>query len=157
MQPERWRMIRRFGEPVEDGRIYIHRPGVYAVLLLGRDVLLTYQASPDPEYQLPGGGVDPGEQPLAALHREVHEETGWSISPVRRLGAYRRFTYMPDYKIHAEKVCTLYLARPVRRHGPPSEPGHSELWAPIDVAAEIITNEGERGFLKKIVQHGLAC
>lgn len=144
-------MIRRFGEPVKRGQTYTHRPGVYAVLLLGQDILLTHQAEPEPEFQLPGGGIDPGEQPLAALHREVREETGWSIDPIRRLGTYRRFAYMPDYDLWAEKVCTLYLARPIRRHEPPTEPGHLAFWASIEAAAEIITNEGERACLKQMI------
>ena len=73
-------MIRRYGEPVVAGQIYRRRPGVYAILLRGDDILLTHQAEPDNEFQLPGGGIDPGEHPLPALHREVMEETGWRIA-----------------------------------------------------------------------------
>ncbi|MES2550371.1 MAG: NUDIX domain-containing protein, partial [Pseudomonadota bacterium] len=76
-------MIRRYGEPVKPGQRYTRRPGVYAVLLEGDHILATHQASPVPEFQLPGGGIDKGEQPIAALHREVFEETGWKIA-VRR-------------------------------------------------------------------------
>ena len=83
-------MIRRVGERVSEGRRYVLRPGVYAILRRGDRVLLTHQAAPTPELQLPGGGIDPGEQPLAALHREVYEETGWSMRIDRRLGAFRR-------------------------------------------------------------------
>jgi 8-oxo-dGTP pyrophosphatase MutT (NUDIX family) len=83
-------MIRRFGEPAVAGQKYRIRPGAYAVLVLGGDVLLTYQQDPEPEFQLPGGGIDPGESPIRALHREVFEETGWSIAAVpRRIGAFR--------------------------------------------------------------------
>ena len=78
-------MIRRFGEPLVRGQSYRIRHGVYAVLPHGRDVLLTHQAEPEPEFQLPGGGIDPGESPLRALHREVFEETGWSIAAPRRI------------------------------------------------------------------------
>ncbi|NJM44550.1 MAG: DUF924 family protein [Brachymonas sp.] len=95
-------MIRRFGERVVAGQRYCVRPGVYAVLCLDGDVLLTYQEEPDAEFQLPGGGIDPGESPLRALHREVFEETGWTIAAPRRLGAFRRFAYMPY--MHSESV-----------------------------------------------------
>lgn len=144
-------MIRRFGESVVAGQRYRRRAGVYAVLIAGGEVLLTHQAEPEPEVQLPGGGIDPGEQPIAALHREVFEETGWSIALERRLGAFRRFAYMPDYDLWAEKLCAVYLARPVRMLGPPSEPGHTALWAPIDVAARLLDNAGERHFLEALL------
>ncbi len=140
-------MIRRFGEPFRPGQRYRRRPGVYAVLLQGDRLLATHQAEPVPEYQLPGGGIDPGEQPIAALHREVFEETGWKIAITRRLGAFRRFTYMPEYDLWAEKLCTVYLARPVRPLGPPSEAGHSAVWLPVDQALRHLGNEGDRAML----------
>ncbi|MCC0063446.1 MAG: NUDIX hydrolase [Defluviimonas sp.] len=144
-------MIRRVGEPVERGRRYGLRPGVYAILLRGHEVLLTHQAEPEPEVQLPGGGIDPGEQPVRALHREVFEETGWAISAPRRLGAFRRFVYMPEYDKWAEKLCTVYLARPTLRLGPPSEPGHTAIWASATVAAGILGNEGDRAFMRALL------
>lgn len=137
-------MIRRFGEPVEKGRRYRLRVGAYAVLPRGGALLLTHQAEPVPELQLPGGGVDPGESPLAALHREVFEETGWRIAPLRRLGAFRRFTYMPEYDLWAEKLCHIYLARPVRRLAAPQEPGHTALWLPAEEAEKRLGNPGDR-------------
>lgn len=141
-------MNRRFGEPPERGRTYRRRAGVYAVLWRAGDVLLTHQAEPVPEVQLPGGGIDAGESPLQALHREVREETGWHIQPLRRLGVYRRFTFMPEYDLWAEKLCTLYLARPTRRIGPPSEPGHTALWMPAATAVTALDNDGDRHFLR---------
>ena len=139
--------MRRFGEPVQPGQHYRARPGVYAVLLDKGRVLTTHQAEPVPEFQLPGGGIDPAEHPIQALHREVFEETGWKIEIVQRLGAYRRFTYMPEYDKWAEKICAIYLARPVLRLGPPSEPGHTAVWMTRAEALDRITNEGDRAFL----------
>lgn len=141
-------MIRRYGDPIVSGKHYVRRPGVYALLPRGGELLLTHQARPVPEFQLPGGGIDPGESPLAALHREVWEETGWRIAAPRRIGAFRRFTYMPEYEIWAEKLCTVYVARPVRALGDPVEPGHSALWATADTAAEIVGNDGDRAFVR---------
>lgn len=144
-------MIRRYGESVQADVRYQRRPGVYAVLLLGNDALLTHQAEPIPEFQLPGGGIDPGESPVAALHREVFEETGWRIGSPRRLGAFRRFTYMPEYDLWAEKLCHIYMARPVRPHGPPSEPGHTAVWMPLPLAARQLANDGDRAFMRRLL------
>jgi 8-oxo-dGTP diphosphatase len=140
-------MIRRYGEAVRAGMRYTRRPGVYAILPRGDSLLVTHQAEPTPEFQLPGGGIDRGEQPIAALHREVFEETGWHIGTPRRLGAFRRFTYMPEYDLWAEKVCTVYVAMPVLRAGPPSEPGHQAVWLPMTEALDLLGNEGDRAML----------
>lgn len=144
-------MIRRFDQPPEHGRRYTRRPGVYAILWRDGEVLLTHQDAPWPEYQLPGGGIDSGEQPLPALHREVREETGWSMRVERRLGVFRRFTFMPEYDLWAEKVCTVYLALPVRRLGPPTEPGHRAVWAPPQAAVKVLANPGDRHFLSSLL------
>lgn len=144
-------MIRRFDAPPRPDRRYTLRPGVYAILVRDGAVLLTHQAEPWPEYQLPGGGIDRGEQPLPALHREVREETGWTMEIERRLGAFRRFTYMPEYDLWAEKLCTVYLGRPVQRIGPPSEPGHHAVWAEPAAAARILGNPGDRHFLSSLL------
>lgn len=142
-------MIRRFGEPVRPGQTYRRRPGIYAVILEGDQLLATHQSDPIPEFQLPGGGIDRGEQPIAALHREVFEETGWRVAIRERLGAYRRFTYMPEYDLWAEKVCTIYLCRPVRRLGPPSEAGHSAVWMPAETGLRLLANDGDRAMLQQ--------
>jgi len=107
------------------------------------------QQEPEPELQLPGGGVDPGESPLRALYREVMEETGWSIAAPRRIGAFRRFVYMPEYDMWAEKLCAIYAARPVRQICDPTEPGHMPLIIDAATAARELGNEGDRMFVKR--------
>jgi len=141
-------MIPRFGPAPCHDRRYEHRAGVYAILPRDGAVLLTHQALPDDEIQLPGGGIDPGESPIRALHREVFEETGWRIAAPRRFGAFRRFVFMPDYGKWAEKLCIIYVARPVRALGPPAESGHTALWAGAETAARVLGNSGDRHFLK---------
>ncbi len=144
--------MRRFGDPVRPDQTYRTRPGVYAVIRDGGDVLITEQAEPVREFQLPGGGIDPGESPLPALHRECLEETGWRIAVLRRLGAFQRFTFMPEYDLWARKVCHVYLARPALRRGAPAEPGHRAVWAPIATAARLVGNDGDRAFLAALTR-----
>ena len=55
------------------------RLSVYALVRDGDLVLLRQIAQADPGgglWTLPGGGVDWGEHPIDALHRELYEETG---------------------------------------------------------------------------------
>ena len=139
-------MIRRIGTPPEHGRRYRLRPGAYALLPCDGGLLVTLQHDPEPEMQLPGGGIDSGESPLRALHREVMEETGWTIAAPRRMGAFRRFVYMPEYDMWAEKLCTIYAARPVRRVCDPTEPGHTALVVDPGTALRTLGNEGDRMF-----------
>lgn len=142
-------MIRRFGDPPQPGIPYRRRPGVYAILPRGGALLVTHQSAPIPELQLPGGGIDPGESPLQALFREVFEETGWRISHPRRLGAFRRYAYMPEYDLWAEKLCVIYRATPVRCHGSPGEPGHTAVWITPDQALRRLGNIGDRHFVSR--------
>lgn len=140
-------MIRRFGEAIQRDVKYRLRPGAYVILPRNGQVLLTFQESPKAEFQLPGGGVDKGENPIAALHREVFEETGWTIGQPMRLGAYRRFCYMPDYDLWAEKLCTIYVARPILRISDPTEPGHTAVWMSHESALSVLANVGDQAYL----------
>ena len=144
--------MRRYGDAPEKHRRYEFRAGVYAILPRGGDLLLTHQAEPTPEFQLPGGGIDPGESPLRALHREVFEETGWAIADPVRIGAFRRFTYMPDYDKWAEKLCTIYVARPVRPHGAPTEPAHTAIWTPATLAIDILADPGSADLVRSLIR-----
>ncbi len=142
-------MITRVGTPPEKGRRYTLRPGVYAILPIGRRYLLTIEMERDIDIQLPGGGVDPGESPLRALHREVLEETGWTIATPRRLGAFRRFVFMPEYDLWAEKLCHVYVARPARQIAKPTEPYHETLILDHADAIAALGNDGDRMFLSR--------
>lgn len=139
--------MRRFGTPPRADQTYRVRHGAYAILPRRGQLLLTWQAAPHFEIQLPGGGIDPGESPLHALHREVFEETGWHIAKPRRLGAFRRFTHMPEYDMWAEKVCHIYLATPTIRNGTPTEPEHTPIWMTPDIALKTLFNDGDASFL----------
>lgn len=142
-------MIPRFGEPIRSDVKYRLRPGAYAVLPRGGAVLLTAQLGDDLDIQLPGGGIEFGESTLQGLHREVLEETGWRIAGPKRLGSFRRFVYMPEYRLWAEKLCHVYVAKPVLPIARPVETDHRTLWASATHAAQLLGNEGDRFFLRR--------
>lgn len=145
-------MIRRIGEPPHRNQTYKMRAGAYAILPMKGQFLLTAQTDEEIDVQLPGGGIDPGESPLQALHREVWEETGWRIARPRRLGAFRRFVFMPEYDLWAEKLCHIYVAHPAYQISEPIEPDHMTLMMPGEDACDVLGNEGDQMFMDQYLK-----
>lgn len=144
-------MIRRVGDAPISGKRYRMRAGAYAILPLKGRFLTVAQITDEVEVMLPGGGIDPGESPLQALHREVLEETGWSIARPRRMGAFRRFVFMPEYDLWAEKLCHVYVAHPVRQVTDPIEPDHHTMVLSADEAIGALGNAGDRMFMQRYI------
>jgi len=69
------------------GRSYLLLPGVTAVIRDDDRFLLARQGDSG-RWSLIGGGIEPGEDPRAALVREVREELGVGSEVIRIIGAY---------------------------------------------------------------------
>ncbi|MDR0946164.1 MAG: NUDIX domain-containing protein [Ruminococcus sp.] len=63
---------------IPTGADVIHREAVRGVALEGNVILMIHTSNND--YKFPGGGIEAGEDHLAALKREFIEETGYLIS-----------------------------------------------------------------------------
>ena len=76
--------------PGADGPARRQRVAAYALVRRDDQVLLCHLSAKVrfDGWTLPGGGVDHGESPRAALVREVHEETGLTVVPGRVLDVY---------------------------------------------------------------------
>lgn len=102
------------------------RVGAYAVIVEAGRVLLTHwQLAPSERmvltaatsgWTLPGGGLEPGEEPAGAMVREVLEETGFRVEPLALLGtdsahftAAERMPGAPARPLHSLRL--VYLAR----------------------------------------------
>jgi 8-oxo-dGTP diphosphatase len=105
---------------------------------------------------LPGGGIDPGESPARALHREVYEETGWRIGTPRRFAAFARYDWLVPEHYHARKINLIYVARPIRPLGPPLEPDHVAVWMRAADAVEALAVEGEARMLEAALRLGVS-
>ena len=72
-------------------------PGAAAVVFDGEGRVLVQQRAESGEWSLPGGAIEPGETPAEAVRRELREETGLDVEPVRIAGVFggraHRITY----------------------------------------------------------------
>lgn len=118
---DRWVRLALAEVVLPDGRSYEYtalrrRAGAAVVALDGDNILLQqeYRYPLDAViYQLPGGLVEEGEQPLATAQRELREETGYDAGEWRRLGIVQ------DNPGLIDGPSTLFLARQVRRVATP--------------------------------------
>ncbi len=145
--------MRRYGERVQQKIKYKIRIGVYGIIFVGDKLLLTDQD--EDEIQLPGGGVDRGEQMTHALIREVKEETGWKINPIRRIGTYQRFVFMPEYKLWAQKICHITYCKGIYPLSPPLEKSHLPILTSPEVALRLLKSSGDRAFLEYYLTNSL--
>ena len=56
-----------------------------SIVFKGHSVLVLSQENGH-QYILPGGRLEQGESPLEALHREILEETGWTVTNLHHIG-----------------------------------------------------------------------
>ncbi|MGN2362513.1 NUDIX domain-containing protein [Streptomyces luridiscabiei] len=68
------------------------RVSANAIAVEDERLLLTRLSDASPVFtpslwHMPGGGIDPGEQPVEALSRELREETGRELADARLLDA----------------------------------------------------------------------
>lgn len=85
------------------------RPGCYAIVRFhNRVILVEKMRGPFTElYELPGGGIDHGENHLVAMIRELHEEIGLEVEP-KDLNLSGVFTHVVEYP-HQDGITSLHM------------------------------------------------
>ncbi|GAA1956993.1 hypothetical protein GCM10009798_15450 [Nocardioides panacihumi] len=92
----------------------VQRVAAYAVILREDRILLSRLSdtlAKSPLWTLPGGGLDHGEDPRAAVVREVYEETGLEVSVGETawvLSAYRANTWRRGRNVDAHALRIVY-------------------------------------------------
>lgn len=72
-------------------------PSVAAIIRNDADEILFIRKGGEELWGLPAGAVEPGETPSRALRREVFEETGLMVTPVRISGVFGGEKYAYEY------------------------------------------------------------
>ncbi|WP_300682241.1 NUDIX domain-containing protein [Nocardioides sp.] len=102
----------------------VQRVAAYAVILRDDQILLSRLAdalTAKPTWTLPGGGLDHGEDPRAAVRREVMEETGLPVTVGETawvLSAHRANTWRRGRNVDAHALRIVY-----------------DGWVPVDAPA----------------------
>lgn len=100
---------------MDDSRRYPPRPilGVGAVVL-DRGRVLAVERNREPlagQWSLPGGVVEAGERLADAVRREVREETGLEVEPVRLVTVFEKIMPDPQGRTEYHYVIADYLCR----------------------------------------------
>jgi 8-oxo-dGTP pyrophosphatase MutT (NUDIX family) len=102
--------VRRLREKI--GNDFMFMPSVTA-LIRDEDGRILLVQHVEGRWQLPGGAIDPGERPAAAMQRECLEEAGITVEPIRIAGVYGGPEYTITYANGDEAgwVVTVFEAR----------------------------------------------
>ncbi len=71
-------------------------------------------------WEIPAGGIEAGEEPREAAHRELLEETGYVVNDAEPLLTYHPSNGSTDQVFH------LFLATGAQQVAEPTDPGESE-------------------------------
>lgn len=131
--------VKEFGEK-KDGVMYAPRPGAYAVLIENGKVAVV---EVNGKYFLPGGGIDEGELPEAALRRELKEELGWTLGGAKRLGEAADYCFSEKADAYIKKEEIFFLITRSGATGSAEEADHRIVWLTSDEARPRMFHPGQ--------------
>ncbi len=115
------------------------RVAAYGILVQNGAILLCRlaQIQDAGKWTLPGGGLNFGEHPEAALVRELREETGYRVQPIKLLAVDSMHFSNQTRPLHAIRI--IYQAEILQGELRNEQEGTTDLceWIPLHQAANL--------------------
>lgn len=118
---------------------------VAAAVVRADGKFLAIQRRDNGHWEPPGGVLEPGETPLAGVVREVKEETGLVIEPVRLSGVYQN--------MERDILALVFAARLVAGEPRPSDESIEVDWLTADQVLERMTEAYATRLLDAVHEH----
>lgn len=125
--------------------------GVGAIIMNGDNVLLVRRANPplQGQWSLPGGLVETGETTQEAVVREVLEETGLQIAPVKLVEVFERILRDDQGQVEYHFVLIDYLCRVTSGDAHAASDVTDVRWAKLDELASLAVAPETCGVIRK--------
>ena len=132
-------------------------PGVAAIVLEDGRVLLVRRGNEPARgrWSLPGGVIELGERAKEAVVREVFEETGVEVEPLRIAAIYDAITRDEAGRVRFHYVLLEYLCRPLRGEPKPSSDVLDARWFRLGELSEIDISPGTRRLILRVAEEYL--
>ena len=118
------------------GVTYQNRYGVYAIIPDEKKEQIILVQAPNGAWFLPGGEIEPGEDHLSALTRELIEELGFEAQIGTYYGQADEYFYSRHRDTHYYNPAYLYEVTSFSQSQAPLEDFNQLAWFPIDQAIE---------------------
>jgi 8-oxo-dGTP diphosphatase len=129
-------------------------PGVAATVISDGKVLLVMRANEPARgrWGLPGGVVELGERVEDAVIREVKEETGLNVRPIRMLTVYDSIVRDDEQRVRFHYVLVEMLCEADEGSPEALSDALDVRWVPLEDLDSVDTTPGARRLIEQVVR-----